>query len=66
MRKAKRLKDIDCYRTVYISPDRTPEERISRQKLVCQLKEKRQLDPDQRYYIRRGEIVCIKQELCTT
>ena len=37
LRKAKRLKDIDGFRTVYISPNRTLDERISRKKLVVEL-----------------------------
>ena len=57
LRKSKRLKDIEDYKTVYISPNRTPDERISRQKLVNELKERRLSDPSGRYFIRKGEIV---------
>lgn len=57
LRKAKRLKDIDGFKTVYISPNRTPEERISRQKLVTELKKIRSENPDCRYFIRKNEIV---------
>ena len=57
LRKAKRLKDIEGLKTVYISPNRTPEERISRQKLVTELKKKRSDDPSASYFIRKGEIV---------
>ena len=57
LRKAKRLKDIEGLKTVYISPNRTPEERISRQKLVTELKKKRSDDPSGSYFIRKGEIV---------
>ena len=57
LRKAKRLKDIEGLKTVYISPNRTPEERISRQKLVAELKKKRLDDPSGSYFIRKGEIV---------
>ena len=57
LRKAKRLKDIEGFKTVYISPNRTLDERISRQKLVNELKERRLGDPSGRYFIRRGEIV---------
>ena len=58
--KAKRLKDIDGCKAIYIAPDRTLDERISRKKLVTELREKRQTDPDSRYLIRKGEIM--KQE----
>ena len=57
LRKAKRLKDIEGFKTVYISPNRTLDERISRQKLVDKLKKRRLDDPSGRYFIRKGEIV---------
>jgi len=57
LKKAKRLKDIEDFKTVYISPNRTLDERISRQKLVNELKERRLGDPTGRYFIRKGEIV---------
>ena len=60
LKKAKRLKDIDGFKNIYIALDRTLDERISRKKLVSELKEKRQSDPNSRYLIRKGEIV--KQE----
>ena len=57
LRKAKRLKDIDGCKAIYIAPDRTLDERICRKKLVCELREKRQSDPSSHYLIRKGEIV---------
>jgi len=57
LRKANRLKDIEGYKSVYISPNRTLEERISRRTLVNELKKKRIDDPGSRYFIRKGEIV---------
>ena len=55
--KAKRLREVEGYKTVYLSPNRTPEERVARQKLVAELKQKRIGDPNSRYFIRKGEIV---------
>ena len=58
--KAKRLREVEIegYKTVYLSPNRTPEERVTRQKLVAELKQKRiHGDPNSRYFIRKGEIV---------
>ena len=55
--KAKRLREVEGYKTVYLSPNRTPEERVTRQKLVAELKQKRIGDPNSRYFIRKGEIV---------
>ena len=57
LRKAKGLRDIEGYKTVYISPNRTAEERIERRKLVSELKSKRSGDPNSCYFIRKGEIV---------
>ena len=38
LKKAKKLRDTEGYKTVYISPNRTREERIARQRLVSELK----------------------------
>ena len=57
LRKAKQLKETAGYERVFISPDRTVEERISRQKLVIELKEKRTANPNKNYMIRKGEVV---------
>ena len=57
LKKAKQLKDIDGFKTVFISRDRTLDERISRRNLVQELKQIRRKDPDSRYLIRKGEIV---------
>ena len=58
LQKARKLKDIDGYKTIYLSPDRTLEERNTRRELVNQLKKKRANDPDNHYHISRGQIVC--------
>ena len=62
LKKAKQLRDIEGYKTIYISPNRTREERIARQKLVSELKEKRRGDQNSRYFIRKGEIVQVALE----
>ena len=61
LKKAKLLKEIEGYESTYLSPDRTMEERTIRKKLVEQLKHKRSNDPDNLYYIRGGEIVCVSK-----
>ena len=57
LRKARRLKSIESFKMIYISPNRTPKERISRQKLVSELKKKRSDDPSAHYFTRKGKIV---------
>ncbi len=61
LRKASKLKDIEGYKAIYLSPDCTPEERESRRKLVGELKQKRLSDTDKLYYIRRGKIVSLSK-----
>ena len=58
LQKAGKLKDIDGYKTINLSPDRTLEERNTRRELVNQLKKKRTSDPDNHYQIRNGQILC--------
>ena len=58
LQRAKRLREIDGYQSIYLCPDRTLEERTIRKKLVEQLKEKRANHPDKRYFIRGGDVVC--------
>ncbi len=57
LRKASTLRNFVDYQKVFLSPDRTVEERISRKKLVDQLREKRGTDPNNNYVIRKGEVV---------
>ena len=61
LRRAKLLKNAEGYERVFISPDRTAEERISRQKLVNELKEKRSANPHKHFIIRKGEVVCLSE-----
>ena len=61
LRKATTLRSLEDCKTVFLSPDRTVEERVSRRKLVDQLREKRGADPNNNYVIRKGEIVCVEK-----
>ena len=61
IKKCKEVIDIDCNETVFISPDRSSEERLSAARpLLGELKTKRQNDRTHRYFIRKGEIVGVK------
>ena len=57
LRKAKSLRTKEGYRTVYISPDRTVDERRAFKKLWEELQEKRLSDTDRVHYIRNNKIV---------
>ena len=56
--KAKELRLIPRHKTVFISPDRSPEERTIHQQLVLEMKQIAKEDPDKHYYIRSGKICC--------
>jgi hypothetical protein len=56
--KAKHLRTTEAYRKVYISPDRSPEERIKHRELVAEMKRKNDENPDQHYFISAGSIGC--------
>ena len=58
LRSAKRLHTKDGYKSVYLCPDRTVEERKSFKKLLDQLREKRESEPNRTFYIRNNRIVC--------
>ena len=54
--KAKKLKATAAYRNVYISPDRSPEEREKHRELVAKMKQKASEDPEKHYFLLKGEI----------
>ena len=54
--KVSNLRYFDQYRQVFISPDRTPEQRAVHRELIEQLKFKRTNEPTSRHYIRGGQI----------
>ena len=59
--KSAQLKDSDSFQSVFISPDRTVEERTERRDLVARLKEKRGQEPEKIFRIRRGSVVEISE-----
>jgi hypothetical protein len=61
LRSAKKLKETDNYGSVFLSPDRSPEERKLRREAVASLKQKLTAEPDDRHFIRDGKVVTIKR-----
>ena len=59
--RAKNLKQSDLYSTVYISPDRSPEERVAHKQLVLQLKKKRDSERESHHFIRDGKICSVRK-----
>lgn len=62
LKESKRLKGSPVYSMVFISPDRTPEERAARRKLVDALKKKVQEQPDKHHYIRSGTVCSMDKQ----
>ena len=58
--KCKELRLCEDLKTVFISPDRSPEQRAERQKLVSEMKQMIEADKesDKHYFIRKGKICC--------
>ena len=54
--KAKNLRNSKVHRKVYVTPDRSPEERVKHRKLVEEMKQKASENPDMHYYIYSGQI----------
>ena len=52
--------DVEGYNKLYLSPDRSQDERISRQKLVQEMKERIKKDSSKKYYIRNNK-VCVAE-----
>ena len=57
LKSAKNLKH-SRFKNVFISLDKSPEERAERKKLVEEMKKKIAENPKKKYYIRRGELCC--------
>ena len=56
------LKSSGKYSNIFISLDRSPEQRAERRKLVEKMKVKIKENPDRRFYIKRGEVHCENEE----
>ena len=57
IRKARNLRTIDGYSSVYISPDQTIEERRAYKQLVDQMKLNKLAEPDKVFAIKNNKIV---------
>ncbi len=57
LKKSKLLHEQDAFKSVFIAPDRTKEERIHRRKLVNDLKAKRSEHSNLKFAIRNGSVV---------
>ena len=54
--KARQLKENANFKNVFLSSDKTKEERLALQKLVIELKRLRKYDPERQHFIRNNQI----------
>ena len=57
LKNAKKLRNVDGYGSVYICPDRSPDERKAYKKLVEEVKKKRDTESDKVHIIRHNKVV---------
>ena len=60
--KARKLREVEGYDSVYISPDRSAEQRAAFRKLVLEVKQKRNLEPGRVHFIRNNKIVSSEKD----
>ncbi|KAL5271181.1 hypothetical protein ACHWQZ_G001726 [Mnemiopsis leidyi] len=54
----KSLHNVTKFHSVFVCPDRSPEQHVIQKGLVKELKEKAEAEPDKRFFIRSGKIEC--------
>ena len=57
--KAKNLRQSERFKAVFLSPDRTSEQRIQQKELVLEMKRRAAAEPQKRHFIRGGQICCV-------
>ncbi len=60
--KAKQLRSTTTYRSVYIAPDRSPEERDRQRKLIAEMKRLASEDNSKHYYVKSGRVLSRDKE----
>ncbi|KAL5270055.1 hypothetical protein ACHWQZ_G003514 [Mnemiopsis leidyi] len=61
LRKSKQLKNTAKFKTVYISPDRTIEQREEHKTLVLELKRRQADEPNKRHYIKENCVCSVEK-----
>ena len=54
---ARNLRQSTKFKTVFLSPDRSPEQRESRRELIASMRARALEEPDKKFYIREGQII---------
>ena len=63
LRKAGGLKNSEHFKTVYLSPDRSPELRTAHRKLVLELKKRCDAEPSKTHFIRDNAVVSLDRRV---
>ena len=58
---ARNLRQSAKFKTVFLSPDRSPEERESRRELIASMRARALEEPDKKFYIREGQILSVNR-----
>ena len=58
---AKLLKETLCYRTCYLAPDRSPEQRAAHRQLITEMKKRREEQPEMYFFIKGGKVCCVER-----
>ena len=58
LRKSRNLRTNERFKTVFLAPDRTFEQRVQHKELVQELKNKSVAEPGKKFFIREGKILC--------
>ena len=56
LRQARKLRDCEKFKNVFVRPDRSPDERAEHKLLVEELKQKKVADPSKYFYIKGGKV----------
>ena len=59
---AKNLRKSAMYKTVFLSPDRSPEQREARKELIVSMKAKALAEPNKKFYIKDGQVLSTDRE----
>ena len=65
LKKTPQLKSVEGFNSIYISPDRSVEQRLAHRTLVEELKRKRRVEPDKVFVIRNYRIICLLKDTST-
>ena len=58
---SRRLRQVEKFRNVFVSPDRSPDQRRVQKDLVKEMKGRMEREPDRKFYIRDGQVHVVER-----